>query len=155
MITTWILSKIYFEAMCSVLPTQQPQHNTSSRSPPSSRNSNPGLKDGAPVETCTATPSEGTILLAPGTCAQASAWSGRVYCDATSSNLLAAMMTPDAEITFLTFTHVSTLLLFIDLLWNDHYRFLDMLHRIVAVIVSFIRLGQLILGFWTKWPGKA
>jgi hypothetical protein len=121
--------------MSSVLPSQQLQHKTSSRSPPSSGNSNQGLKDGAPAETCPATPSEGTVLLAPGTCAQASA--GRVPdqggCTVTPPTAisLAAMMTPDAE---RTFTHVSTLLLFFELLRNDHYHFIDMLHRIVTVI---------------------
>jgi hypothetical protein len=43
----------------------------------------------------------------------------------------AAMMTPDAD---RTYTHVSTHLVFNELLRNDHYHFPAMLHIILAVI---------------------
>jgi hypothetical protein len=64
--------------------------------------------DGVSGETCPATPSEGTVLPAQGTCAQASA--GQVAdqggCTVTPPPAisLAAMMTPDPE---KTYTHVS------------------------------------------------
>jgi hypothetical protein len=108
------------EAIYRVCQTQELQHSTS---------------DEAATEACPATPSEGTTLLAPGTCAQPSASPMPVQggCTVMPPPAIspAAMMTPDAD---KTYTHVSTHLVFNELLRNNHYHFTAMLHIILVVI---------------------
>jgi hypothetical protein len=94
------------EAICTVIATAPLQPTTS---PPSSGVCNTGPNYGFPAEACPATPSQGTVLAAPGTCAQTSARpvSDQGECTVTPPATVspAATMTPDAE---RTYTHVST-----------------------------------------------
>jgi hypothetical protein len=103
------------EAICTLMTTPALQPTTSARSPGSCNSiggehatSKQGPKDGVSSETCPVTPSEGTILPAPGTCAQASA--GQVAdqggCTVTPTPAIspAAMMTPNPE---RAYSHVS------------------------------------------------